>query len=280
MWKVDPPEHTAAFSYRTCTSRIQVKELRDRLKEAEDEVVAAADEYAEAAETLTLHTLEPGDFTLDTVSCDEMIALYKYRLVQKKAVGRFIYDDLILAATHGRCPLCGQRAVSTLDHHLPKTLYPALAVDPLNLIPACSDCNKLKSNAAPTCAEDEPLHPYFDDIEDDPWLCAAVVNVAPAAVRFYVGPPLEWPETLAYRAHRHFKMFKLASLYASQAAQEINNIRYALSQVFDRGGANEVQRHLEEQADSRRAAHINSWQTATYTALADSAWFCQGGFAE
>ncbi|MFD0732281.1 HNH endonuclease [Planotetraspora mira] len=264
----------------TCISRIRNKQLQERLKLSEEEVVAAADSYAAAAQQTMLHSLDDSDFNLSLVSKDEMIEVYERRMAKKEAAGRAIYDDLISAPAHGRCPLCGQRIVSTLDHHLPKTLYPALAVDPLNLVPACADCNKLKMNKAPSASAEETLHPYFDNVENDPWLHAEVIEIAPAAVRFYVSPPPQWNDTLLRRVRLHFKTFNLAALYASQAAQELNNIKYILSQILSKNGPDQVREHLCDQAISRRVANINSWQTATYAALSSSTWFCEGGFEE
>ncbi|MFJ5819846.1 HNH endonuclease [Streptomyces sp. NPDC093108] len=282
MWRVDHPKYTTENSFRACISRIRDPELKKRLQEAEASVIAAATSYASAAESVTLHSLEQSRFIPDGVTKEELIAVYTSRMAKKKTAGRHIYDELILAAEDGRCPLCGQRPVSTLDHHLPKMLYPALAVDPLNLVPACADCNKLKRDVAPHSSEEETIHPYFDNIEHDPWLRAHVIEVEPAALRFSVNPSRNWNSTLSERVHRHFKKFGLASLYASQAAQELGNIRYYLTQLYEADtsqGAQRVADHLREQAESRRQAHINSWQTAAYSALADSAWFCQGGFA-
>ncbi|MFJ3775144.1 HNH endonuclease [Streptomyces sp. NPDC090075] len=240
--------------------------------------MSAADIYEAAAESSELYTLKQTRLAVTNLSDAELIAIYEYRMAKKKSVGRFIYDDLMLAAPFGRCPLCGQRSVSTLDHILPKTLYPALSVTPLNLIPACADCNHVKSNVSPSSADDEPIHPYYDDFDNDLWLHADVVQGSPPAVAFFVTPPAGWSDSVKNRVAKHFSMFKLAALYSSHAAQELNNIKYSLTQLFDRGGETAVQQHLSEQADSRRAANANSWQTATYTALARDSWFCQEGF--
>ncbi|MBK3585730.1 HNH endonuclease [Streptomyces sp. MBT57] len=279
MWKITPPKHTASFSYKTCTSRIRNEQLRERLRLAESEVASATDIFETAAKSSALYTLKKARLAVTSLNDTELIAIYKYRMAKKKAVGRFIYDDIMLAAPNGRCPLCGQRSVSTLDHVLPKTLYPALSVTPRNLIPACSDCNHAKSNVSPTSADDEPIHPYYDDFDNDLWLHADVVQSSPPAVAFRVAPPISWPDSVQHRVAKHFSMLKLAPLYTSQAAQELSNIKHSLAQLFDRGGETAVQQHLSEQADSRRAAHVNSWQTATYTALAGDNWFCEEGFA-
>ncbi|MGC4749021.1 HNH endonuclease [Micromonospora sp. DT201] len=244
----------------------------------EEDVVRASTTYAAAAAEASIHSLVDSAFSLSAVSAKEMVGVYEGRMAKKGSAGRFIYDELMLAAKHGRCPLCGQRSVSTLDHHLPKSSFPALAVDPLNLVPACSDCNKAKSSSIPVSRHEETLHPYFDDIEKDLWLRARVVEVGPAALIFFVDHPVGWTEIMFARASLHFKTFGLSGLYSSQAAQELNNIRFGLSQIFDRGGEAVVKQHLREQAVSRSAAHTNSWQAATYRALAENEWFCRGGF--
>src|SRR5262245_19880217 len=86
----------------------------------------------------------------DQRGVSEMVAVYDNRLVKKTAPGRRIYDKIFTSAPNDKCPLCGHRNVKTLDHYLPKALFPALTVTPINLIPACSDCNKAKLSTAPT----------------------------------------------------------------------------------------------------------------------------------
>ena len=40
--------------------------------------------------------------------------------------------------------MCHTSEVDTLDHYLPKSKYPSLSINPLNLIPICNKCNKTK----------------------------------------------------------------------------------------------------------------------------------------
>ncbi|WP_329349419.1 hypothetical protein OG226_17585 [Streptomyces sp. NBC_01261] len=281
MRNVKIPTHTAAQSLKTCIARVQDKDLKKRLAATEDQVVEASREYVAAAKSVSLHSLKPNNFTLKGVTKKEMTDVYTDRMAKKKAPGRGIYDELILAPAHGICPLCAQRPVSTLDHHLPKAEYWALAVDPLNLVPACADCNKTKLNIAPQTAGAETLHPYFDKVEGDQWLRATVVEGTPVSVTFFVDAPAAWDAVLQQRVKTHFTVFKLATLYACQAADELFNIQFHLAQIYDAstvGGPERVRVHLAEQAESREYAHINSWQTATYQALARSSWYCGGGF--
>lgn len=280
MWSLPEPEKTSAETLEKCTSRIRKADLKKRLREAESEVVAAEEAFTDAATNVVLHTLPKSSFQLKNVTGEEMTVLYDSRMAKKTAPGRAIYDELLLAPRHGRCPLCGQRTVSTLDHHLPKVEYPALAIVPLNLVPSCSDCNKIKGSSVPTSPDDETLHPYFDDIESDLWLSAKVVEVRPPGLRFFVAPPPAWSDSTCARVQSHFRKFNLPSLYASQAAQELSSINFHLKQLLHAGGSSAVYQFLCDQAQSRRHAYLNSWQSATYTALSDSVWFCNGGFLE
>lgn len=103
--------------------------LKDRLSGARAAVLHAAQRYAMEAEAGALHLLNANTFIVPGVTTKEMTKLYNNRLVRGTA-GRDVYDELMMAAPRGRCPLCGQRDVSTLEHILPKSAYPALAVTP------------------------------------------------------------------------------------------------------------------------------------------------------
>ncbi|MFJ9642166.1 hypothetical protein [Streptomyces sp. NPDC101206] len=73
--------------------------------------------------------------------------------------------------------LCGHGIADTLNHQLPKIVYPLLAVAPLNLVPACRGCNSHRSELAPRTAEEQTLHPYCDDLGDHVWLTARVQDL-------------------------------------------------------------------------------------------------------
>ncbi|MEV0882170.1 hypothetical protein AB0I85_30660 [Micromonospora echinofusca] len=249
--------------------------MKNKLEKAEGDVVRASASFAAAAQEGSVYALKQEDFKVGGVSAAEMVAVYESRMVKGTSPGRFIYDEIMVSSAEGRCPLCGHRDVSTLDHHLPKKLFPALAVTPLNLIPACSECNKTKLHGVAGSPGKQTLHPYFENVESDPWLVAEVIEGEPVVIVFKVDSPDHWDSVLCERVRHHFQAFGLPALYMSQAVQELNNISHYLKQLFDRGGPDQVSVYLEDQAVSRRIAHVNSWQTAMYTALAQNRWFCE-----
>jgi hypothetical protein len=280
MRRIQPPSESANYTYRLCAQSVRNAAERTRLLSVEADIVAAAEVYVEAAMEAGLHQIPQSPDVAGTVTKKEMIKLYENHMARKGAAARGVYDRLMSAPQHKRCPLCGQRVVSTLDHHLPESIYPTFSVFPHNLVPACKDCNKEKGAATPQDAGQQTMHPYFDDFETERWLYAGVVHTQPAAVQFFVRPPDHWEDIKKLRNINHFKLLKLDELYASHAAEELLNIRHGLIDLLINAGREGVRQHLQSEAESRSAAHVNSWQTATYEALAIDDWFCDGAFTQ
>lgn len=196
----------------------------------------------------------------------------------KSARTRNIYDKIKKLPVNDICPICAQRTVGSLDHYLAQSLHSALVVAPVNLVPACSDCNKAKLDAQPGTAAEQTLHPYFDNVDDETWLYATVEETNPASLRFYADPPAGWPPVKRQRVFNHFRTFGLGALYASHSGVELINIQYGLRRIAERGTAEDIHAELVKRAESAEAGYLNSWQTAMYYALAGSDWFCAGGF--
>jgi len=144
-------------------------------------------------------------------------------------------------------------------------------VNPANLIPACSECNRMKSAAVL-----DTLHPYYDNVERERWLSARVLETNPPVVQFAVQPPESWPSGLGDRVHRHFATFELGLLYSMQAAREISGIKARLDSLLGDSGSDAVRDHLRRDEESRQQAGLNSWQAACYRALAAGDWVLCG----
>lgn len=278
MWRVDRPPFDAGETFAACISRVQDDDLKQRLRNVAHHVEGEAASYAEHAEAAELHLVAQTADVAGSVTTEEMVSVYDQRMAGKKGPGRHVYDALKLLPKQGVCPFCDHRPVSTLDHLLPKRLFPALAVAPDNLIGACADCNKMKLAFAPAAAEEVFLHPYFDDVEAQRWLAAQVVEGPVAAVIFRTRTVASWPNALNERVRRQFRVLGLARLYGAQAAREISGQAHLLRDIHDSRGADGVRGELMRQAETREAIRLNSWQAVTYRTLSECDWFCDGGF--
>ena len=274
MRRLPCPTIPASEIVERCIESIRDQQLRGRLANALPLIEIAEQDYLAKGPLSDLYAIEGSNTIGGHVSTDEMRRVYKGTFVQSVRT-RDIYDAIKKAPENDICPLCEQRTVSTLDHYLPQSNHPSLTVVTANLIPACSECNKIKLAMEAAAANDQTLHPYFDEIDDRRWLFARVQEKEPASLSFFAEPPVG---PLQERIIRHFRVFDLAKLYASHAAVEVNDLRFGLEKILRSGNPGDVGQHLRETAESRAQANPNSWRRATYEALAESEWFCSGGF--
>jgi hypothetical protein len=265
--------------YNACVSATNDKTLRARLIGYQPRVSAAAQSYQTAGTGPNFHTLTR---TAGTTDADkELRDLYKRTMSRKGGPGRATYDLLKLSARGGICPLCGHRSVSTLDHYLPKESYADFAILPSNLIPSCSDCNRMKHKFFPEKADEQLLHPYFDHLPQGIWLHASVVYPTDTPILvFKADPPAEWNGAFRARVAAHFDRLDLATLYSIHGTSEVPMIRWRLQKLLAGGGPDVVRDHLQEEASTRQAQDPNSWQAATYSALANDKRFWSGDFGQ
>ncbi|MBU0623176.1 MAG: hypothetical protein KJ795_15155 [Gammaproteobacteria bacterium] len=278
MKTLPKPPFQARTVFEACAASRQDIELKARLLSIAPAIEQAEYAYQIHGQAGQLHVIKEETIVSGKVTGKEMESLYTESFVRKGSKNRYIYDQIKMAAPHGICPLCGQRVVSTLDHYLAKTKHPALAVSPLNLVPACADCNKLKHAHQPVNAEEQTFHPYFDDLGKDVWLTAVIGQTQPPSISYSATPPENWSAVKKQRLRNHFVTYELANLYGAQASAELVDIKHGLLTIGQRGHSHEVHIHLVREADSRTAADPNSWKAAMYRALAESEWFCRCGY--
>jgi len=277
MRKINKPTQLCVDVFSQCISKVKNKAHKILLTDATVFVEDASVEFNNKVTTGALHTIPTlycGDGGL---SVNALEKVYTGRMVPENSPGRNIYDILLQSADLGTCPMCGHRDVSELDHYLPKSKYPLLCASPLNLIPCCSDCNGLKDDKYPTTDEEEFIHPYYDDVEEEQWLWAKIIQTSPCSFHFYIEPPADWPDLLKRRLEYHFRKLKLGKLYSAQAGRENSRIRAALEKRL-KTGPHMVREYLEEEYETSNEYNINSWQAVLYQAAAKDAWYLSGGF--
>ena len=280
------PPFAAGATLSSCADRIENNDLAQRLRAAVPDVEAAEAAYLARGSVAQLFGIAEAAKLNDSVSTADMNKVYKGTFSRKGGpVRRSTYDVILAAAPHGICPLCGHRIVSTLDHYLAQSRHPALTVVPINLIPACQDCNKAKLDRQPANANEQTLHPYFDDVEDSQWLFGRLIQASSPGMAFEARPPDGWSAMKKARVELHFETFGLGRLYAANAGSELVNLRYGLADLHDYGGREAVRAHLTVQLDGRTpridrpGVASNFWQRALYQQLVASDWYCNGGFA-
>ncbi|MFD0048908.1 HNH endonuclease [Actinomycetes bacterium NPDC127524] len=274
MRKIDLPKYSAADVFSTCISKVRNEDLKKRFQAAIPYITSAEKEYEKLATESKLYTFSDDLCSKTNVTIEEMKAVYTQRMANSGGPGYETYNALKRGTFNRTCPICGQRKVSTLDHYLPKASYPSVVVTPINLIPACPECNKMKLDDDPQTSEEETLHPYFDDLGSDRFLFSEILKDSPPVVNFYIQPLKSWGKVLTEKVKNHFDSFELNFLYSIHAIDEI----VGQAEYWKQLNKKELKNQLALQAESRRKAYQNSWQTAFYEGASQDDWFCDGGY--
>ena len=220
MKKIEKPDFRVTEILTCCYKSVTDEDFKRRLSDSITEIEKYTYEFEEKCAHNQVHELRD-EYTSIKLNKDEMIWLYENKLANQKGAGRKYYDSIKLLSSDGRCPFCKIGQVSTVDHFMAKSIFPGLAVSPLNLIPACRDCNTKKKDNRFTTSENTLLHPYYDDISMEIWLKAKIIEEEPISVIFSVIKPDIWSDCLYKRTKVYFESFQLMSLYGFQAVDEI-----------------------------------------------------------
>lgn len=248
MRKVTYPDIECDDPFSTCLSSVNkntpenVKYV-DRMNAVSGEVYSEWNVFDSRIATKSLHLFKaclrahPEQPILEGVTKQDFKELYETYMIKKKTESRKIYDKLILSAE--TCPLCGLKDPFTLDHYMPKARYPIHSVNPKNLIPACRDCNTVKSDGIFKERHDQTLYPY-DEVEhfyNTDWVFSSISR--PNGVLtfdFYADPPLNWPRGDRERAINHFKGFNIREAYSKDAARSIRSLMTNINYILKDGG--------------------------------------------
>lgn len=263
--------------FTSCASRKHAPESGNLLSKL-TVIDAAATVYDTKAQSIKLHELHPiAPANLHPATPDSLKGLYSTQMVSKSGQGRNEYDRMLANSKKSRCCFCSYEDPTELDHFLPKSVFPEFSILPINLIPSCHRCNKLKASATPTSAANCYIHPYYEEYADLVWL-ETRLNFdfsGSLTITYHISGTLEASQpTLAARIERQFKSLQLHQRYSLQASEEVSAIAYRLENLRNSAGREQVRNHLNEEAQSRARINRNSWQSALYQALHQTDRFC------
>lgn len=280
MKKLNKPNITVEKILLACAANIMSSDLKSRLEGSLDLVNQAEKNYDIKAESTHLYQIKE-ELSIGKVTALEMKKLYDGTFVRKSGPTRKIYNQLIQSgSSNGHlCPLCNQRPIKNLDHHLPKAHHPAFAITPYNLVPCCRDCNMDSLARRPQSSNEQTIHPYYHSVDHEIWLKAKVVEGEKSKIVFYADPPDGWSQGYKDIVCGHMIAFDLNNLYSIHSAGELVTLETELDRIHSRLGSQGVIDHLLEKAmDRRKPDKMNNWQAALFAGLATSNWYCSDGF--
>jgi len=281
MKPLKPIEDSYTSVLDLCSSTYKKNDLKQRFEHVSKHTKNMDSLYKQHATQTTLFQFPKKQLSKYGVSDKEFEDIYNDKLVAKNASGRDVYMRIKNLCTihQNRCPSCARREVSTLDHFLPKSIFPELSISPLNLIPNCLECNKSKLTYVANNSESELIHPYFDNIDSEKWLFAKLIGEKEMVVEYFVKKPESWSETLFKRVRNHINIYELDLLFSSNAINLLHNHKQAFKNLRNqKNGVSVLKEHILLLYNSFNENNLNSFETALFYALIDNDEFYESNF--
>jgi|GEM_PF-1843515 len=276
MWPAETPACTAEGVARACAKQLRNKPLRQSLLDSMSTLSSNSIAYQASAADGSMHTATSAGYAVPGIADADMHGLYKGRLARPGSPAYVFYERLRMGASDGLCAYCRYGQAKTLDHFIPKTIIAGLSIEPWNLVPCCHQCNHRLGQQWSTQAHGQLLHPYFAP-DLGRWLRAVVLPTQPPSVAFVADPDAALSPDLQSQILNQFDALGLGDLYAVVCSQELTGLNRRLNAIADQI---DVPSYLDELARVAFCADPNDRRGAMYEALAQSEWYCEGGFAD
>lgn len=196
--------------------------------------------------------------------------------------GRLAYVRSSLKKAAGnRCTSCGGSRHDQLDHHLPKSNYGEFACFVFNLLPCCGGCNLKKKVYVGATADTAFVHPFFDAIPDQPYICVEI-NHQPNTITFTLSfddaAPFADPQIRA-RMKTQFEEVDVNARVESEVIEFATEQADTIIQECQGAQRQAIADHLGRAADrlGRSSGH-GSWRVAVLRAMAADVVFCDGAY--
>ncbi|WP_434529152.1 hypothetical protein [Vibrio sp. K4] len=196
--------------------------------------------------------------------------------LSKSGVRKDIFSNNLI------CPGCQNNYAtlrSTLDHYLPSSNYPNFYVFPLNLIPTCGDCNRIKNDVIPTNKQDNLPHPYFDEnLFKSNWLKIEIFNNKPLKYTFNISDVLNINGK--FKVLNHLIAYELEDTLFTHVDHIFEENDDDLKDIFQSDGQKGLKEYIYM---LRQESYVSpssddylpiNLEYAFFDALYNSSWFC------
>lgn len=265
MKKIDKPTITQED---VCDSLSDLK-YRER-------VIEKAQNYEEYFHELQLLLADEASMIgFDNEYKQHMVKMYSERFSNKNYDAYKIYSEIRNAQPN--CPYCNflSRSVRQLDHYFPKTIFPSLAITPSNLVPICTDCNKLKRDYYSVEKQEMLIHPYFDDFKNESfgYIKCKIIESKKIGFIFFINKLESWNDCIHSRIKLQFEKLNLNNLYRTDFEANFCSFFYEMKEVYSECGINNVKKIIERRMRSYKQSDNTPWLYAGYEVILSSEWF-------
>jgi 5-methylcytosine-specific restriction endonuclease McrA len=173
-----------------------------------------------------------------------------------------------------KCQYCGISSPASIDHYLPKSRFPEFSVFPLNLLPCCGECNRIKADVFLEEGERQVIHFYFDPLPTDRYLNVRIdyLDDTPIAV-YHLTKTSGISEKMFRLIEAHYDRLNLFRRLQESSVEVFSETRASMlsKQIPSIATVKEL---LIEKAQFLAAYYSNNyWQAVLYEAVANEVKF-------
>lgn len=258
--------------YKKAVSRKHASPQKTECCQLEQQVKTCYEDYKNHYDSNTIETLNPSevgqnhkDALLNLYSSDAaIIKHFRERFFKRNPQ---TYNNL--------CPYCTINEANTTDHILPKEKYPEYAIDTLNLIPTCSNCNSIKGEYVVDDNDNKiTLNFYQDVLPQEQYLYVEFRKLQQSIkANYYIHNNGNINQDIYSLIERHFNKLKLINRFNDKAIQEISELKnlYLSEQFSSEGEYNQfAEKQLRKINLDKTSLGYNHWKVILYQSAATS----------
>lgn len=239
------------------------------------------------------HDYEENSQELSDISCDNNFSssdkellcnCYKSRS-RKMAKIRVEIKELQTDTLKKLCPYCGIGKPDTLDHYLPKGIFPEFSILGINLIPCCPTCNTKKGEWWLNGSNRAFINIYFDTFIEKKFLCAKIFfnderSYLPL-IKFYLEQPEDICNDNFSIIKSHFEKLELLDLYQEYCSSDLIDLFEEICLAAKNGISikQEKETFFDCYINSVKKSGINYWKNVMKIAILDSDEFFDKAYA-
>ena len=244
-----------------------------KLEKIENQVKDAYDQYYTNFKSNSLHLQSSSQLFSDNKN--ELQSLYEYQNKVICSIKNNIKSQQI-QSIRTTCQNCTINSVESMDHILPQSKYPELAINAYNLFPCCSKCNEYKNKKESTATIQEFLNLYLDKLPDVQYLFVDIfISNGELDFQYYLDNSSKKISSHFYSIiYNHYSNLHLLDRMQDSARTYLSDFISSIKPHYKRNPKEYViETTLEDIEEDRLAYGYNYWKCSLKLALLNSKIF-------
>lgn len=272
MINLSPDTEDSFELYKKAVGRKHSSPEKEELISIEQQVRACYEEYKRHYDSNDIESLTQS--SVGQIHKDALLGLYRPNATLIKQFRERFYRRNP-QTYNNLCPYCTLNEANTTEHILPKEQFPEYAIDTLNLIPACSNCNSIKGEqVVDSNGERITINFYKDALPQEQYLFVDFHLLAQGIkAKYNIHNKGNISPEIFSLIKRHFDKLGLLERFNDKAIQEISELT---NLYFDKGFNSEEEykifsaKQLQKTVRDKLSLGYNHWKVILYQSAATS----------